>query len=236
MTLLCNAIFLLQRTKNVLYAFNPAAGSPAGDRIQTDRVAAGLTSGASRFAEGGGSLSAKPPSQNKGCAMAEIAPVHRKPSRSRSPPAPRAVRDAQVRNAEVRDAEDRSPAAFREFAEKGIAQAKDNYEKMKSAAEEATDMLEETYATASKGCRRLRPQGDRDRARQQQRGVRSVRRIDDARSPIPRWSSFRPPIMREQFDTVTAQAKELTELAQKVATETAEPIKESITTPFNKAA
>src|SRR5450756_3144151 len=43
------------------------------------------------------------------------------------------------------------PAAFREFAEKGVAQAKDNYEKIKSAAEQATDMLEETYSKASKG-------------------------------------------------------------------------------------
>src|SRR6185437_1650846 len=31
------------------------------------------------------------------------------------------------------------PAAFRELAEKGIAQAKDNYEKVKTAAEQATD-------------------------------------------------------------------------------------------------
>ena len=44
------------------------------------------------------------------------------------------------------------PAAFRELAEKGIAQAKENYEKVKSAAEQATDVLEETYSTASKGC------------------------------------------------------------------------------------
>src|SRR6202165_1001039 len=44
------------------------------------------------------------------------------------------------------------PAAFREVAEKGVAQAKENYEKMKTAAEDATEMLEETYATASKGC------------------------------------------------------------------------------------
>ncbi|MGA8996781.1 MAG: hypothetical protein WB463_02755, partial [Pseudolabrys sp.] len=34
------------------------------------------------------------------------------------------------------------PTAFREFAEKGIAQAKENYEKVKSAAEQATDVLE----------------------------------------------------------------------------------------------
>src|SRR5258706_8529463 len=43
------------------------------------------------------------------------------------------------------------PAAFREIAEKSVSQAKETYEKMKSAAEEATDVLEDTYATASKG-------------------------------------------------------------------------------------
>src|SRR5215471_5051992 len=32
------------------------------------------------------------------------------------------------------------PAAFREIAEKSVSQAKETYEKMKSAAEEATDM------------------------------------------------------------------------------------------------
>ena len=43
------------------------------------------------------------------------------------------------------------PAAFREFAEKGVAQSKDAYEKMKAAAEENTEMLETVYSTASKG-------------------------------------------------------------------------------------
>ena len=43
------------------------------------------------------------------------------------------------------------PAAFREMAERGVAQAKDTYEKMKAAAEEATDVLETTYSTATKG-------------------------------------------------------------------------------------
>src|SRR6202161_1430138 len=43
------------------------------------------------------------------------------------------------------------PAAFREFAERGVAQAKDTYEKMKAAAEEATDVLETTYSPATKG-------------------------------------------------------------------------------------
>src|ERR1700680_4752810 len=42
-------------------------------------------------------------------------------------------------------------AAFREFAEKGLGQAKDAYAKMKTAAEDATSMFETTYANASKG-------------------------------------------------------------------------------------
>ena len=42
--------------------------------------------------------------------------------------------------------------------------------------------------------------------------------------------------MRSQFDTVTAQAKELADHAQKVATDTVEPIKEGFTSVMNKAA
>jgi hypothetical protein len=40
---------------------------------------------------------------------------------------------------------------------------------------------------------------------------------------------------RQQFDTVSAQNKELLALAQKVAIETAEPIKHSVTKAFNNA-
>jgi len=39
---------------------------------------------------------------------------------------------------------------------------------------------------------------------------------------------------RQQFDTVSAQNKELLALAQKVAIETAEPIKQSVTKAFNR--
>ena len=42
--------------------------------------------------------------------------------------------------------------------------------------------------------------------------------------------------MRKQFDAMSAQAKELTEEAQKVCADTAEPIKESFTSAISKAA
>jgi phasin len=127
------------------------------------------------------------------------------------------------------------PTAFREIAEKGIAQAKENYEKVKSAAEQATDVLEETYSTASKGC-----------ASYGLKLVETTRANSDAAfdlmSELMTAKSYSQVVelssayLRKQFDALVAQAKELSEHAQKVATETAEPIKGSISTTFNKAA
>jgi phasin len=125
------------------------------------------------------------------------------------------------------------PAAFREFAERGVAQAKDNYEKMKAAAEEATDVLETTYSTATKGCSDY-----------------GLKVIEVARANTNAAFDFAGEIMaaktlsevveltsahaRKQFEALTAQSKELGALAQKVATETAEPIKTGINKAFNK--
>ena len=126
------------------------------------------------------------------------------------------------------------PAAFREFAERGAAQAKDTYEKMKAAAEEATDVLESTYSTATKGASDY-----------------GLKVIEVARTNTNAAFDFAGEIMaaktlsevveltsahaRKQFEALTAQSKELSALAQKVATETAEPIKAGMNKAFNKA-
>jgi phasin len=127
------------------------------------------------------------------------------------------------------------PAAFREFAEKGIAQAKENYEKVKSVAEEATDVLEDTYSTASKGC-----------ASYGLKVIETTRANSDAAfdlmSELMTAKSYSEMVelysayLRKQFDALVTQAKELSEHAQKVAADTAEPIKESISNGINKAA
>jgi phasin len=127
------------------------------------------------------------------------------------------------------------PAAFREIAEKSVSQAKETYEKMKSAAEEATDVLEDTYATASKGAADY-----------------GLKLIETARLNTTAAFDFYTELFstkslseaielstahaRKQFETVTAQTKELTALAQKVTTETTDPIKESVTKVFKKVA
>ena len=127
------------------------------------------------------------------------------------------------------------PAAFREFAEKGVSQAKENYEKMKTAAEECTGLMEGTYATASKGASEY-----------------GAKVIEAARTNTNVAFDFATELMsvktfsdfvelstahvRKQFETLTVQSKELAAQAQKVATETVEPVKESISKAFKKVA
>ena len=127
------------------------------------------------------------------------------------------------------------PAAFREFAEKSVTQAKDNWEKMKAASEEASELIEDSYATASKGATdyglkvievsRANTNAAFDFAAK----LFTVKSLAEA---VELSTSH----MRKQFDTVSAQGKELTALAQKVTTETVEPIKESVTSAFKKVA
>ena len=127
------------------------------------------------------------------------------------------------------------PAAFRDIAEKGVAQAKDNYEKMKAAAEEATDVIEDTYAKASKGMSdyglklievaRANTNAHFDFLTELF-GVKSMAKVVELSTAHA----------RQQFETMSAQSKELTSFAQKVAVDTAEPIKGSMSKVFNKAA
>jgi phasin len=126
------------------------------------------------------------------------------------------------------------PAAFREIAEKSVSQAKETYEKMKSAAEEATDVLEDTYATATKGVSDY-----------------GLKLIEVARENTNSAFDFATRLMtvkslsevvelstahsRKQYEAVTAQTKELAAMAQKVAVDTAEPVKESFGKVFKVA-
>jgi phasin len=127
------------------------------------------------------------------------------------------------------------PAAFREIAEKSIAQAKDSYDKIKSAAEEATDLLEDTYATASKGCSGYGLKLIETARTNSNAAFDLFGELLTAKS-YSEMVELSTAYMREQFDTMTAQAKELAEHAQKVVNETVEPMKESFTGAFKKAA
>jgi phasin len=128
-----------------------------------------------------------------------------------------------------------APAAFRDIAEKSLSQAKDHYEKIKTATEEATGVLEETYATASKGAADYGLkviEFSRDNANS----------AFDFASELLAAKTFAEIIelssthARKQFESLSEQSKELATLAQKVATEAAEPFKEGISKVTKSAA
>ena len=127
------------------------------------------------------------------------------------------------------------PAAFREMAEKSVSQAKEAYEKMKSATEEATDLLEDTYATASKGASDYglkcieAARANTNAALDFCSGLMTVKSFSEAVEMSTAHA-------RKQFEAMTAQGKELAALAQKVATDTTEPVKESVSKVFKKVA
>ena len=127
------------------------------------------------------------------------------------------------------------PAAFREFAERGVAQCKDTYEKMKAATEEATDVLETTYSTASKGASDYGMKVIEAARTNTNAAFDFFGELIAAKSPseVIELSSTHA---RKQFEALTEQSKELSALAQKVATETAEPIKSGMNKAFAKVA
>lgn len=127
------------------------------------------------------------------------------------------------------------PAAFRDMAEKGAAQARENYEKLKSAAEEVTDVLEDTYAKVAKGA------ADCGLKMLEAARVNSNAQFDYLTDlfktrTVAEFVELSTAHARKQFDSLSAQTKDISSFVQKVATETAEPLKDTVSKAFSKAA
>ena len=122
------------------------------------------------------------------------------------------------------------PTAYRELAEKGIAQTKQNYERVKAAAEETSDLLEATYTSAFKGAAEYNLKLIEAMRANVNAQLDFARDLFGVKSPseVVELSSAHA---RKSFDVFSAQSKELASLAQKVSNDTAEPIKAG----FNKA-
>ncbi len=127
----------------------------------------------------------------------------------------------------------KSDEAFRETAEKGVAQVKDTYEKAKVATEQATDILKDTYATAAKGATEYNLKIIEIARTNTNSAFEHAQQLLGVKSPSE-FVELSTAHARKQFDTMIAQSKELTELAQKVTTKITEPLKAGMTMAFNK--
>lgn len=127
------------------------------------------------------------------------------------------------------------PPAVREIAEKGLASCRENYSKLKDAAEQVNSALESTYTTASKGV----AQYNAKVLEAVQSNVNSAFDYFNsllASKTVTEAVELSTGHARKQFETLTTQAKDLSALAQKVAADSSEPLKSSVEKTFRPAA
>lgn len=119
------------------------------------------------------------------------------------------------------------PAAFREIADKAVAGSKDAYAKLKTAAEEATEVLEDSYETTRSGLVALGNKSlenakvHSDATYAFARDFMGVKSFAEA---VELQASF----ARKQFETLTAQTRDLQEFTQKFAADASRPVKQGV--------
>jgi phasin len=127
------------------------------------------------------------------------------------------------------------PEGMREFAEKGVAQAREAYEKAKANAEEATRILEETNRTFAKALAEYNRTA-------LEAGRTNLNAAFDWALALAKATSFNEMVevsaahMRTRFEVMGEQGKELAALAQKAANDTAAPIKSGLSEAFKNVA
>jgi phasin len=99
-----------------------------------------------------------------------------------------------------------------------VAEAKDTYEKAKAVTEKATNQLKHTYTTAAKGATDYNLKVIEIARTNTNTAVDNAFELLGAKSPTE-FVELSTKHARKQFEAMAAQTKELTELAQKVATE-----------------
>jgi phasin len=127
------------------------------------------------------------------------------------------------------------PEQMRAFAEKGVSQARDGYAKFKDAAETHNVAVEAVFASVSKGASEYSAKLMEILKANTSSNLDFAQELLGVKSPseaMELWTTH----AKKQFETFTAYSKDLTELTQKIATETAEPIKASASKLFKPAA
>ncbi|WBL79979.1 phasin [Bradyrhizobium xenonodulans] len=127
------------------------------------------------------------------------------------------------------------PEQMRAFAEKGVSQARESYAKFKDAAESHNGAVEAVFTTASKGASEYTAKLMEFMKANTTAHLDFAQELLGVKSPseaLELWTGH----TRTQLETFQTQAKELVELGQRVANETAEPIKANASKFYKPAA
>jgi phasin len=129
----------------------------------------------------------------------------------------------------------RTTDGFHEIADKGIAQAKVNFDKAKAATDEGADLFKNSYATAAKGATDYNLKFI-EIARANTNTAFDYANAMLAVKSVPEFFELSTNHARKHFEMMTAQTQELAALAQKMTTDIAEPLKSGVTKVFNNSA
>jgi phasin len=117
-----------------------------------------------------------------------------------------------------------TPQTLHQFAENGAAQVKASYEKMSAATAEASNLIQNSYTTATKGAVEYNAKLIEIACANANAAFDYAREVNGVKSPA-QFLEVTTEHARKRFGVFSEQAKELAALAQKVASEAAEPLK-----------
>jgi phasin len=126
------------------------------------------------------------------------------------------------------------PGIFGGIAEQSVARARENFEKMKAASGEIADILQQAYSTNAKGAADYGAKFIEISHANTSSAFDFLTHLTGTKS-LSEIVQLSAAHSRRNFEATSAQNKELWELARKVATETAEPIKKSFAKVLQKA-
>jgi len=127
------------------------------------------------------------------------------------------------------------PEQMRAFAEKGVSQARDNYARFKDVAESNNSTMEAVFANVNKGASEYSAKLMEIIKTNTTANLDFAQEMVGVKTPseaMELWTGH----AKKQFEAFSSWSKELTELSQKVVSETVEPIKTNASKLFKPAA
>lgn len=125
------------------------------------------------------------------------------------------------------------PEAVRAIAERSVTQTRETYENARGAMEQAVEALEQSIDQAGQGAAALNRKVIGLTQTNLNTGFDLAREMAGAKT-IAGIMELQASFARKQFSALTAQAEEIRNLASKIATDTASPIKDHVSQSIEK--
>jgi phasin len=156
-------------------------------------------------------------------------------TQSRTPKGPRAAASTAAEdNIAAQTLRTEAPSSVTDLLDKGLARAKDAHEKAAAILEHSTEAFEEIYSCAKRGSGEYQQKLLEIARHNANAAFDMARELADAKT-LPEMFERVVTHQRKQFETFTAQIKDLSSLTQKVVAETTEPIRNGMAEPFRIA-